>query len=450
MEKTLKDRLVALGAEKLADLLIDLSAESDFVNHAVDRAVASPSKNKASFLRRLREMPNRPYIPWKYSAKFGRELSDLLEDLKQGEPSPEEGFDLICAFFRADEVIFECSDDSSGHIGDVFRGEAIELFSQYAEGLKDRKYLLKTLIDLVDDDGYGVRGYLIENCHKFLTETEMRDLYGLVEIKAREDKREYNSWESDLRTLAKLLRDASLFEQLTKDRFKGEPHGRALVEIAEVYVKAGDLAKAQSLLDLVPDSDSFSSHDKRDLQKKIHRQNGDTEKLRLHLEAEFEAYYSDHTLKELLSVAGEEQREPICRKAIDTILRRQEWSSSDVEFLIYCDAIDEAEELIFRYSDTIDGDYYSSILPIAEAMVDRGRLTAASVLYRALIDSILRRAKSKYYHHAVNYLEKLEAIGKSVSDWRPIDSHDVYLEKLKRDHRNKSSFWPRAGWTAGA
>ena len=71
------------------------------------------------------------------------------------------------------------------------------------------------------------------------------------------------------------------------------------------------------------------------------------------------------------------------------------------------------------------------------------RPLGATVLYRAVLDSILKRARSITYPHGIRYLKKLERLAKSVSEWGAVDNHEIYFEQLRKKHYRKSSFWSR-------
>lgn len=55
----------------------------------------------------------------------------------------------------------------------------------------------------------------------------------------------------------------------------------------------------------------------------------------------------------------------------------------------------------------------------------------------------LRRGQTKTYSHGVRYLNKLDRLAKSISDWRNLDDHTVYMQQLRQTHGRKSSFWSR-------
>src|SRR3989304_7535704 len=88
-------------------------------------------------------------------------------------------------------------------------------------------------------------------------------------------------------------------------------------------------------------------------------------------------------------------------------------SYSDAAVLIEMGRMDEAEPYLLDRIDQLNGDFYGSLLPLAEAMEADGRPLPATVLYRALLDSILRRAQTKTYQHGVRYLKKLDRLAQS-------------------------------------
>src|ERR671910_1141445 len=71
--------------------------------------------------------------------------------------------------------------------------------------------------------------------------------------------------------------------------------------------------------------------------------------------------------------------------------------------------IDLAAKLVLDHRGTWDGRHYGMLVPAAGAL-EHDHPAAATVLYRALIDDILARARSPAYGHAARYLAKLEAM----------------------------------------
>jgi len=107
--------------------------------------------------------------------------------------------------------------------------------------------------------------------------------------------------------------------------------------------------------------------------------------------------------------------------------------------------MDETETYLIERAGKLDGDFYERLRPFAETMETRGRHLIATVVYRALLDSILRRGQAKTYPHGVRYLKKLDGLSTFISDWRGLVDHDTYVQELHHNHGRKSSFWSRYG-----
>ncbi len=153
------------------------------------------------------------------------------------------------------------------------------------------------------------------------------------------------------------------------------------------------------------------------------------------------ASVSTRSQRGLTRAIGEEKRASIVEDEAKSILKAGEFDSGYAGFLIETGRVDDAETYIIAYAKQLNGDFYSTLLELAKAMLKHDRLVAASVIYRALLDSILARAKSKYYHHGVSYLKKLDSLAQKVREWKEIDPHSLYLQNLRQKHKLKSSFW---------
>ena len=81
-----------------------------------------------------------------------------------------------------------------------------------------------------------------------------------------------------------------------------------------------------------------------------------------------------------------------------------------------------------------------ALLPLARSL-EQGQPLAASIVYRALLESILDRAQSKAYPHAARYLGRLGTLAKKIRAWSPIAPHETYLQILRAGHDRKRAFW---------
>lgn len=443
MSESLKTKLLKVAPESLVNLLIELAGDDEVSWSKIERLVSRPQDNSSRFKKRLAQLKNRGgYIPWKYASKFSEELVDLLSDLKEGASSPEQGYELICDFYRSDAEIFEQSDDSSGHIGDVFRSDAIDLYVEYASKHSDREYVLKTTVELLEGNNYGARDEIVAQARKFLDEVELRRLLSIFDEKNKNETKKFSSWNWKMKLVAKQLRDASLFEKLTYQQVS-EPGPKMLVEVAEVYFLSGNSTKAQELLNSIKGKDPFLRHEIEDLQKKIYVSEGKSENLFKLVYSAFQRHFSEYTLKDLIKVAGESRRDQFITEATEKISADQKWDSGHAEFLKYIEDVDNLEKYVLKHREEIDGYNYYSINGLAEFFEKKKRLLPAIILYRALIEATLSKAISKYYHHAVNYLQHLDKISLKVSSWNGVEDHKTYFDNLKIAHRLKKSFWTR-------
>jgi len=82
---------------------------------------------------------------------------------------------------------------------------------------------------------------------------------------------------------------------------------------------------------------------------------------------------------------------------------------------------------------------------VLRALEEGGLSLGATLVYRSLLESILDRAQSRYYHHGVRYLKKLDSLSPAIDDWRGLPSHEEYKENLLEAHGRKRSFWSKYG-----
>ena len=116
-----KPKLIDLGAETLAEALLDIAVHSDAADDLIERLIATPKENVQRFKKKLASLKrSRRFIDWRSSSGFARELEMLLQDLKAGVTDPPTGVGLVAAFYETDEGVLGHCDDSNGYVGDVF------------------------------------------------------------------------------------------------------------------------------------------------------------------------------------------------------------------------------------------------------------------------------------------------------------------------------------------
>jgi len=444
----LRERLSKLGATKLANALAYLSLRTEGGTEYMEALLLTPEEAHKRFKAKLAGLKRRrKYIDWRAAPDFARELELIIATLHEGMDDPKTGLGLVGEFFSCDRAIFERSDDSSGLIGDVFRFDARNLFVAYASRCTDKGFVCDLLLRLYEHDDYGVRTELVAKASDFLPQKEMRALAAEFWERAKgepPDSYEAGKWWIGVELLARQLGDPGLFEK-AKLTANPELSSPTCMEIAEVYLENDDPEMALFWMERIPPTDRFRADAQDQLLYSIYERLGNREKMAETAWRMFRSGRSRSTLDMLLQALGESERERVIEEQVEPIMGSATLSYGDAAFLVDMGRLDDASEYLFRYRDQLDGNLYQFLLPLAKALEEGGRFLGATLVYRSLLESILDRAQSRYYHHGVRYLKKLDVLSPSVKDWRGLLSHEDYKESLLEVHGRKRSFWSKYG-----
>ncbi|NMA21687.1 MAG: hypothetical protein GX927_14030 [Lentisphaerae bacterium] len=439
-----KQKLIALGAEALADALLNLAVHSDEADDLIEQLIATPKENVQRFKQKLSGLKHsRRFIDWRRASGFARELEMLLQDLKSGVDDPITGVELVAAFYEADNTIFEMCDDSSGNIGDVFR-DAKELFAEYASHCKDKEKIADIILKVNQKDNYGIRDTLIDCAGECLPESIIRNMIATLQKWADKEKDEYGKRHHlrSIESLARQIKDARLFEK-TRIASWGNLNSAALVDISRVYLESGDVETAHSWLKKIPEGDTFQAYERDKLLEEIYHKQGDSEKLTELLFEKFRSYHSTEALQALLDVIGHDKKDEVVADEVEQILKSDRLRESDAEFLIAVGKIDEAEVYLLKRADQLDGNHYGSLLSLAETMEAENRHLVTSLICRSLLISILERGYTKAYSHGIQYLKKLDKLAVNVADREKFNHHEAFKAQIIEEHGRKRSFWSK-------
>ena len=440
-----KQKLIDLGPEALADALLNLAVHSDEADDLIEQLIATPKENVQRFKKKLAGLKrSRRFIDWRGAAGFARELEMLLQDLKSGADDPLTGVELVAAFYEADNTIFEMCDDSSGNIGDVFRYDAKDLFVGYASRCSNKDKIADIILKVNEKDNYGIRDTLIDCAGECLPEEVIRTMIATLQKWAEKEKDEYGKRHHlrSIESLARQIKDAKLFEK-TRIASWGKLNSAALIDIARVYLKSGDVETAHSWLKKIPEGETFQAYERNKLLEEIYHKQGDSGKLTELLYQNFRSYHSTDTLQALLNVIGHGKREDVISDETRQILKAERLRESDAEFLIAVGKIDEAELYLLGRADQLDGNHYGSLLSLTEAMEAENRHLVTSMMYRSLLISILERGYTKAYPHGIRYLKKLDKLAISVTNWQEFKHHQAFKAQILEVHGRKRSFWSK-------
>ena len=434
--------------QKIEQVPEDLAERSTMTKAEKTEANSSIAEEKEKIRRFKRKLAGlkRPlrFIHWGETSEYARDLSLLLEDIRTSVTDPLTGVQLVAAFFEADEDILGHCDDSSGHVGDLFRYNGKDLFLAYASRCSDweKETVADILLELNLKNDYGVRDLLVDCAGECLDEPVIRRMIAEFQRRANAEKNK-DKKERHLmlvESLARQIRDAELFEK-TRTISWGKLSTAAFIDIAEVWLAGGNVEKAHFWIKKIPEGENFLADERDSLLLEIYRRQGDREKLIELLYGKFRDFRSSERLQALLEVLGKEKRDEVIDQETARILENTSFRVSDAEFLLASGKIGEAAGYIVRNSEQLDGREYERLPPLAEQMESKGRSLAAGLIYRSLLSSILDRACAKAYSHAARYLRKLDALSADISDWQGLQDHETFTEQLYLHHGRKKSFW---------
>jgi hypothetical protein len=390
-------------------------------------------KSRLSALKRSRR-----FVRWGESATLARELRELLQQIEAQVVDAKAGCTLVADFYTTDRSVFGRCDDSSGHVGDVYRYDV-----SYAKRCTDKSWLAKLLLKTSLKDDYGVRDALVKSAVDFLPPEQLRWLIDQYQQLAAEETEEFQRrhWFYQVESLARQLKDAPLFEQTRRAAWGDDPGTAACVDIARVYLECGEEQTALDWLERIPAGESFQQQERDELLLAIYDRQGDKQRQAEVARRSFRRQRSRSGFERWIEIVGDDQRTDLLDQEVRIILDSPLLSLTDAAFLTAMEQWDAAESYLQARAEQLDGDHYQFLLPLAETFESLARPLTASLLYRALLDSILRRARTTTYGHGARYLCKLDLLAQTVNDWRDIEPHAVYVEHLRRKHGRKTSFW---------
>jgi hypothetical protein len=109
-------------------------------------------------------------------------------------------------------------------------------------------------------------------------------------------------------------------------------------------------------------------------------------------------------------------------------------------FLIDWPNLEAANRLVRAHHDAFDGRDYGTLRPAAEALAAKYP-AAATLLHRALTEDVLRRAASRQYQYAARDVRACADLAPLLPDEAGLESHDVFMARLRREHPRKVGFW---------
>jgi hypothetical protein len=464
--------LAGLGAERLAELLIELGASDASVKRRLrmELAAASGSANMArEVTKRLSAIAKaRSFVEW---PKIKELRADL--ELQRGVIAEQvakidaaEALELMWRFLALANSVLNRCDDSNGLMGDIFRG-AVEDLARLAHAVKPAPDMLadKVYAALLEN-GFGQYDRLIETLAASLGQQGLESLKdkfvrlskepvkkpAAAERKAvgwgshsgpiYEDEIDERQRQSAIREALKSIADAQgdVDSFIAQYDAKSKTMPAIATEIAQRLLTAGRLDEAWSAIDAVEASGPrwlpYEWETTRLAILDALGRSGEAQAFRWTcFERSLNADHLRAYLKRLPDFEDIEAEE----RALDFAMGAKDHLHA-LHFLTGWPAFDRAAMLVERHAGTWDGNLYE-ILTAAAAALEAKRPLAATILRRAMIDYTLDHAKSTRYRHAARHLAECDSLAAAIGDFGALAPHRDYVAALQAKHGRKAGFW---------
>ena len=458
------ENLTKIPAEKLVQLVSDEAERNPGFRRRVKAALAAKSgpEGVAKLIdRRLSGLERaKSPIDWNKARAFSDDLQSLTNTIEAdlAPAAPHMAVDRFIRFIATRERVFERAYDSSGQIQEVYI-QAIAGVGNLAENLNTTEADLlpgKIMAQL----GEPRNGYLVEVTEAVaphlsqptLTKWDADLSAAIEQRKAEEAEQSLDRWFSsitrewtEMRQLIALARgDIDLLvalESAKKLRMQDS------LRIAEHLLDAGRAAEA---LKWVRKSGTHAQEqDDPQAQKKVQLEARILEALDDKPAAQnqrwqyFEKTLSADILRDYLKLLPDFDDIEAEENALQLGLSHPDPNAA-LRFYVDWQRLDLAAQVVTRHHTHWNGSYWHTLPKVAETL-EHEHPEAATILYRALLNGILIRARTRAYRHGGEYLGKLVLMAKDADPLLPKDvvSHKTYLTELRSTHSRKYKFWER-------
>lgn len=476
-KKTLNTaNLEALGAKKLADLLIEVSTGSADIKRRL-RLELSHNLGAADLVHEIRKRlatlrKSTSYVGWRKRKALIKDLNTQVTMIveKVAPEDPASAFELLWQFIEIAPSIYARVDDSRGDVGDVFRS-AIRHFEDITPLNVLRPDALASKVwAAVQDNGYGVWDGIIGLLSDTLGPTGLGHLRQHVEDFAAEPMKDEAKPHDAILFLRELRASSGDYAAARKARFvqsclqeiaaaAGDTQAYIsqytasdlqrkdiAAEVADLLLNEGRATEALIVLNGIDhDGPSFDRDDGHDAWNQTYLVTlealGRTDEAQAHRWSSFLATLDQPALRSYLKNLPDFEDVEAEEKARAHALTYPHFSTALSFFLEWPDLLCAAQLIEYRL-DEVDGNRYELLAPAADALRDRHPI-AAVMLWRAMIDDTLTQGRASRYGYAVDHLMDCAALDEAIVDHGALQPHANYVETLRIMHDRKTSFWAK-------
>lgn len=469
------EALEALGASRLAALIAEeASGNAAFKRRAMAALAGQSGAGAVAKLidRRLAGLARaRAFVDWDKERAFRDDLAALVASIatELAAADPAMAADRLLRFIATHEKVFERIDDSSGRIQDVY-ADAIDALGPVSARMStaETSGLPAQIMAALGESEHGYLPKVADQVISHLTPAARADWDAdlaariaerhAAEAGQRGSGRWFHSMTEQWRQMRQALARAGgdVDQVIALEREKPE-QSRDSLGIAAQLLASGRAAEA---LDWVRAGGTrrhivlmgLDGEDETDASPAVHQALLEAEILTALGQVEAAQALRRQRFGETLAPA-------LLRAHLEALPDFEDIEAEEAAFALALDHADPmaalrfflawprddlAARVVIRHRAAWSGSDWHILPPIADRLQHESPL-AATILYRALLDDILARARSKAYGHAAKYLAALDRLApdSDAAGDRPTDlpSHAQYREGLHTTHGRKSGFW---------
>ena len=474
-KKTLnKENLLDLGAEKLAELVLDLVNGDANLKRRVRfelSAAQGPKDIAADVRKRLTSLRRATsFLDWRKQRAFVKDLYDLVEVIEEkiAPDLPSDAFELLWTLLSIAPTIYERTDDSNGNVGDVF-SSAMRAIENIASNVQlEPMTLADRLLDAIVDAGYGEFDGIIPATAPILGNEGLEHLKSATQNWSKTPPTEqelegYSDWGIGTRSpedIVQSIRDntSSVILADIADaqgdvdaymaRYTAEQltYGTIAPGVARRLLDANRVQEAMDVLERCEESERgkpfrMLSYEFDKVYEECLEKLGQTDELKRYLWGSFEQTLSETSLRKYLKLCPDFDDVEAEEKAL-TFAESYQHLSTAVGFFLQWPDHKRAAKVIESRFEELDGNCYYTLTPAAQALEGDYPLVA-TLMRRAMIEDTLDGAKSKRYRYAAQHLAECENCDNAISDYGPILNHEDFVAALRKKHPRKQAFWNR-------
>jgi hypothetical protein len=463
--------LEALGAQRLAELLIEISDGDAAVKRRLRLALAgarSPAEASREIRKRLSAISrSRKFVDWQNRRTLVEDLETQRRAIVDhvAKTDPKEALELMWSFVGLAPSVFARCDDSSGTVIGIFH-EGVSDLGRLAEAEKgDKKELADRTYQALLDNHYGQFDHLIAALRSALGDVGLEHLKCRMIALSKEpvkkpgdQERRQVGWSMSgpiyedeidnrhrasvihlaLRDIADAQGDVDAFIAQYDAQTRKVP--KISAEIARRLLAAGRAVEALQMIEAAEHRRSgwpdFEWEDARiDALDALNRPE-DAQAARWSC---FERFLSERHLREHMKRLRDFDDVEAETRALDYVETRED-SLRALGFLASWPALDRAAKLVEHRPKELNGDSYEILTPVAEALAGKHPL-AATLALRAMIEFALDRSRSSRYKHAARHFLECSGLAAAIADFGKLETHEQFVARLRAQHGKKSSFW---------